>query len=199
MRFDSEEFSTTYAKLTQEELLELARAYGSLTEPAQAALRAEFARRQLEPPFIEEISEDQRSHTLVTIRRYRDLSEALVARSLLESAGIYTFLRDENLVRLDWQVSNFIGGIRLQVEDAEAAAAVELLEQSAPTSIPYGEETEFTQPQCPMCGSIDLTFEGRARGAALASLYMLSLPLPLGRETWVCNSCNARWEENSKT
>jgi hypothetical protein len=50
---------------------------------------------------------------LTTIRRCRDLSEAIVARSLLESSGIDVNLCDENLVRLDWQVSNFIGGIRL--------------------------------------------------------------------------------------
>jgi hypothetical protein len=50
---------------------------------------------------------------LVTLRRYRDLSEAIVARAVVESAGIYCFLKDENFVRLDWQMSNLLGGIRL--------------------------------------------------------------------------------------
>jgi hypothetical protein len=52
---------------------------------------------------------------LVTIRHYRDLSEAIVARSLLESCGIDAYLGDENLVRLAWQLSNLVGGIGLQV------------------------------------------------------------------------------------
>jgi hypothetical protein len=40
---------------------------------------------------------------------------------MLECAGIYVFLRDENLIRLDWQVSNLIGGIRLEVEAKDEA------------------------------------------------------------------------------
>jgi hypothetical protein len=176
------------------ELLELARSYDSLTDAAQTALKAEFALRNLEPPFIEE-EDPAESRELITLRRYRDLSEAIVARTLLQSAGIYVFLRDENLVRLDWQVSNFIGGIRLEVEAKDAAGAAELLRQSIPDVIPFDDEEDFVQPQCPKCGSTDITFEGSARGAALASLSVLSLPLPLGRETWQCNSCEVRWED----
>jgi predicted RNA-binding Zn-ribbon protein involved in translation (DUF1610 family) len=135
------------------------------------------------------------TRNLVTIRRYRDLSEAIVARSFLESAGIPVYLRDENLVRLDWQVSNFIGGIRLQVEADDEPAAVELLNQPVSPTIELSEGEEFTQPRCPACGSADITFEGASRAAALASLYVLSLPLPPGRETWLCSACGNRWEE----
>jgi hypothetical protein len=60
---------------------------------------------------------------LVIIKRYRELSEAIVARSLLESAGIVVALCDENLVRLDWEISNFIRGIRLQVDSEDALMA----------------------------------------------------------------------------
>src|SRR6202020_2478284 len=37
---------------------------------------------------------------LVTVRKFRDLPEALLAKGSLESAGIECFLADENLVRL---------------------------------------------------------------------------------------------------
>jgi hypothetical protein len=196
VQIDPEELAADYAKLGELELLELAHSYDSLTDPAQAALRAEFARRNLEPPYIEEKDDEADRRSLVTVRRYRDLSEAIVARSLLESAAIYVFLRDENLVRLDWQVSNFVGGIRLQVEAKDEAAAVELLNQSIPTSIPFGDEAEYVQPHCPRCGSTDITFEGSSRGPALASLYLLSIPLPLGHQTWLCHSCESRWEDS---
>jgi Putative prokaryotic signal transducing protein len=195
MHIDPEDIAAGYANMGELELLELARSYDSLTDSAQAALRAEFARRNLEPPLIEDPEDRADSRTLVTLRRYRDLSEAIVARSLLESAGIYVFLRDENLVRLDWQVSNFIGGIRLQVEAQDEEAAIDLLRQSIPASIPFGGQNDFLQPHCPKCGSTDITFEGSSRGAALASLSVLSLPLPLGHETWLCNSCESRWED----
>jgi Putative prokaryotic signal transducing protein len=191
------DFVMSYANLSEPELVELARSYDTLKGEAQVALREEFARRGLEPPLVEEVEsrEPPAQRNLVTIRRYRDLSEAIVARSMLESAGIGVYLRDENLVRLDWQVSNFIGGIRLQVDAADEPNALELLSQPVQDSIPYGEGDEFTQPHCPSCGSTDITFEGASRGAALASLYILSVPLPFGHETWLCGACGARWED----
>jgi len=180
------------------ELLELAQSYDQLTAAAQAALRAEFARRGLEPPMLEDAGESPERRDLVTVARYRDLSEAIVVRTMLESAGIFVFLRDENLVRLDWQVSNFIGGIRLQVEARDAARATELLRQAIPAVIPFDDEDDFLQPHCPQCGSIDITFQGSSRGAALASLTVLAVPLPLGQESWICNACDARWEDGEE-
>jgi hypothetical protein len=133
---------------------------------------------------------------LITIRRYRDLSEAIVARSLLESCGIDASLGDENLVRLAWQLSNLIGGIALQVEAEDEAEAIEVLDSPIPESFNYGDESlPYTQPHCPRCDSTDITFQGASRTAALMSLYALSLPLPPGHETWICNNCECRWEE----
>jgi hypothetical protein len=130
----------------------------------------------------------------VTIRRYRDLSEAIVARCLLESSGIEVNLRDENLVRLEWQISNLIGGIRLEVESKDEADAIAILDSPIPETIDYGgTAAPFTQPRCPRCQSLDITFEGSSRKAALASLYVAALPLPLGQETWSCQHCGSRW------
>jgi hypothetical protein len=198
MTLDNRSFAIQYAELTRDQLLQLARDYDSLNDTAQTALRAEFARREMQPPLIDEAQEV--SVKLVTIRRYRDLSEAIVARSLLESSGMRVELRDENLVRLDWQVSNFIGGIRLQVEESDAATATELLDQPVPETIPFAgpfdaSDPEFAQPHCPRCGSLEITFEGAGRGAALTSLYVLGLPMPPGPKTWTCANCGAHWED----
>lgn len=194
MEMQPRDFAASYSKMTEPELMALAQGYDFLTGDAQTAIREEFAKRGLEPPLLEtETSPEKRN--LVTIRRYRDLSEAIVARSLLESAGIPVYLRDENLVRLDWQVSNLIGGIRLQVNADDEQAAMELLNQPVSPTMELSEGEEFTQPRCPACGSTDITFEGASRAAALASLYVLSLPLPPGRETWSCSACGNRWEE----
>jgi hypothetical protein len=132
--------------------------------------------------------------TLVTIRRYRDLSEAIVARSMLEAAGMEVFLQDENLVRLDWQVSNFIGGIRLQVPASDSAAATELLDQPIPASDEIPGQLDFEQPTCPHCHSTDVTFTGSDRRAAMLSTFTLGIPLPLGTPSWLCNVCNTRWQ-----
>ena len=114
--------------MSETELMNLAREYDDLVEPAQAALRAEFAQRGLEPPLIEEedapIADDP-EEALVTVARYRDMPEAVVARAVLEQAGIECLLRDENTVRMDWFWSNLIGGMRLQVAAKDEAAARE--------------------------------------------------------------------------
>lgn len=59
---------------------------------------------------------------LVTIRHFGDMSEALLAKGCLESAGIECFLADANITRLEWPLSR---GMRLQVspDDAETARA----------------------------------------------------------------------------
>jgi Putative prokaryotic signal transducing protein len=181
--------------MSEAELLTVAADYDSLNDAAQTALRAEFATRKLEPPTIPDESAQVESRNLVTIRRYRDLSEAIVARTVVEAAGIFCFLRDENTVRLDWQISNFIGGIRLQVSAADVEAANQVLDQPIPDVIDFGELRDYHQPHCPHCGSSDITFEGSSRKAALASLYLAAVPLPLGEESWLCNNCDTRWTD----
>lgn len=193
----SQEFAARYASMSEVELMDIAQEYDSLTDAAQAALRAEFAKRKMEPPRVREPVEfDLRS--LVTVRRYRDLSEAIVARSLLEAEGIEAWIQDENLVRLDWAYSNLVGGIRLQVDAQDEQVAREVLARPVPPTIAFEEGAEFEQPKCPRCGSLEVTFLGSDRRAALASVTLLSVPLPLGRESWQCETCGAHWEETDE-
>ena len=199
-------FADLYRPMSEPELHHLAADWHSLVPEACAALAAEFASRGLEliepPPPNDEAPEYRE---LITIRRYRDLSEAIVARAVIESAGIFCFLKDENLVRLDWQVSNFIGGIRLQVDTTDVEAAQSILSQPIPNSISIPGQPGFEQPRCPRCNSSDITWERQGRKAALASLYLLSLPLPRGSESWTCNKCGLHWvdeddaDESSRT
>jgi hypothetical protein len=93
------------------ELEKVAIDFLSLTEPAKGALRSEMAKRELTPAdeiaadHAREIAESEARKPLM-IRRYRDLPEAAIAKSVLDSARIDCFLADDNLVRLDWFYSN---------------------------------------------------------------------------------------------
>jgi hypothetical protein len=49
------------------------------------------------------------------LRRFRDIPQALLFWSIVNSAGIDSFLVDENTIRMDWFWSNFLGGIKLCV------------------------------------------------------------------------------------
>ncbi len=135
------ELLETYRSASDGELLDLALTYDSLTEVAQNALRAEFARRGLEPPVIPDPAPEAELLPVVTVQQYRDLTEAQLAMGVLESAGIPCYLRDENTVRTQWFWSNLIGGIRLQVREEDRAAAEALLNQPIPGQIPVDDET----------------------------------------------------------
>src|SRR5579863_3069205 len=188
-----EDLAAHYAQMSETELMELARSYDGLLEIAQVALREEFARRGLEPPLVEEPDEWE-FRRLVTVRRYRDLAEAYAGRSLLESAGIPAWIADENLVRMDWFYSNLVGGMRLQVDEHEEAAAREILEEGAPQTITYGEEKVYVQPICPKCGSAEITLGSATdRGRSLVALYVLAIPVPQRKAAWHCEACGAQW------
>lgn len=72
----------------------------------------------------------------MTIRQFRDLPEAILARGVLESAGIETFLADDNIVRMDWFISNLVGGIKLKVRKEDLEAANEVLQAPVPGELP---------------------------------------------------------------
>jgi hypothetical protein len=195
MTTSPENLAAQYAQMSETELMELARSYEGLLEIAQVALRAEFARRGLEPPLVEE-PEEWEFRRLVTVRRYRDLAEAYVGRSLLESASIPAWIADENLVRMDWFYSNLVGGMRLQVDERDEAVAREILEERAPETITYGEEEVYIQPTCPKCGSAEISLGGGTeRGRSLVALYVLSIPVPPREATWHCEACDTQWAD----
>jgi hypothetical protein len=64
------------------------------------------------------------TNELVTIRHFGDMSEALMAKGCLESAGIECFLADANITRLEWPLSR---GMRLQVSSDDAERAIAFL------------------------------------------------------------------------
>lgn len=131
---------------------------------------------------------------LVTLWRYRDLPEALVARAKLDSQQIWCVLADDNIVRLNWFLSNAIGGLRLQVEDDDAQLALELLSEEIPERFTVEEiGEEYKQPECTNCHSRDVSFEPFHRGLALVFLQ-LGLPVWIPSKSWKCEDCGHHWK-----
>lgn len=196
-------FAQRYKEMSETELMDLARKYDDLTDPAQAALRAEFARRGMEPPLIEEEVEpglDEDDPELVTVGQYRDMPEAVVARAALEQAGIKCFLRDENTVRMDWVLSNAIGGLRLQVAAEDEAAANEVLFEPAPGQFEVDSGEDFIQPVCPKCGSTDVVANDPDRKVMAVSM-LIRLPIPHRRPQeaeWRCMTCGCVWVDDEE-
>jgi hypothetical protein len=185
-----------YAGMTDGELQRLARSAESLTELAWDALEDEMDRRHLEcaDDPAPERRQEMEMRELVTIRQFRDLPEALLAKGSLESAGIECFLADENLVRLDWFISNFIGGIKLNVRAVDAENAQKLLDEPILEGLYVQGVGLYEQPRCPKCGSLDVNFQELDRPIAYMTAF-LRLPMPVQRPAWRCHTCDAEWED----
>ena len=135
-----------YAEMSDAALLELAAQPASLTEIAKSVLLSEMSARSLEVPvsFSEHPPAQeppaQISGPLVMVKRFRDMPEAEVAASLLDSAGIDCFLADENTIRMDWLWSNLLGGFKLMVRPDDLEEAKRILEEANLAGL--SEETE---------------------------------------------------------
>jgi len=184
-----------YRAMSDEELRRLASApEEELTDDAQDALDEELDRRgiEMEPESLTRDAEPQLSK-LTTIAKFRDTPEALLAKGALESAGIECFLGDDNVVRLDWFISNFIGGIKLRVHEEDADAARQILNQKPEPSYEVEGVGTFEMPRCPKCNSLDVRYEDFDKSVALVSLAVLKLPIKLHNKLWTCGECGARW------
>ncbi|MGA2020535.1 MAG: DUF2007 domain-containing protein [Candidatus Sulfotelmatobacter sp.] len=189
--------AANYASMTDEELQKLARSAETLTELAWDALEDEMDRRHLEysDDPAPQPRQEMEVRELVTIRQFRDLPEALLAKGSLESAGIECFLADENLVRLDWFISNFIGGIKLKVRALDAANAQKLLDEPILEGLYVQGIGLYEQPRCPKCQSLDVNFQELDRPIAYLSAF-LRVPIPVQRPAWHCHACDAEWEDD---
>jgi len=132
---EGQRLAAVYAAMEESELREIAADVESLTEVARSTLQAELSRRgmTLAPETTKHPGIGPKAippAAPVMIRRYRDLPEATIAKTILDSAGIESFLAEENIVRLDWFYSNLVGGIKLLVRAEDADAARELLDQA---------------------------------------------------------------------
>lgn len=136
---------------------------------------------------------------IITLWRYRDFPEALVARAKLEAEGIECFLADENMIRLNWFRSDALGRLRLQLLQENAEAAMEILAQDIPASFSAEEiGEEYNQPRCPNCGSLDVSFEEYSR-VSLVLLWFFSLPVPIPKHCWKCQDCRLEWREPNES
>ena len=186
-----------YASMSDGELEKIAAESDELTSEARQALQAEVNKRSLAVEVLEprpDAADEIDTERWVVIRRFRDLLEAILAKGSLDSSRIESVLTDENMVRLNWFISNGIGNVKLNVRPEDLQDAEAVLSQSIPEEFEYAEAEEFEQPRCPKCQSLDITFESLDKPIAYGSAW-LGFPLPLKSEKWICNNCGTRWVE----
>ena len=87
---------------------------------------------------------------ITTARTFYDLSEALVAKALVEQHGIVVFLFDAGYVTINWPHMFAVGGLRLAVLDTELDATTAILSSKDDDEI--GDDSD----RCPSCRSGDV-------------------------------------------
>jgi hypothetical protein len=184
-----------YAGQLDGELQQVAGQAWELTDLAREVLKVELEKRGLSANLANEPSQEElRFEKMVMIRRFRDLPEALLAKGSLDSAGIASELIDDNIVRLDWFLSNLMGGVKLLVRPGDLDSAQEILDQPIPAEFDTAGAGSYEQPRCPLCQSLDISFEELNKPVAYLTAY-LGIPIPVHLEAWRCHSCEAQWEE----
>lgn len=195
---ERQRLAQVYAGMSEGELEKLAQDAGSLTEVAREVLELELARRKSKVvlSYLPPKAGNLRHESPVIVGRFRDLPEALLAKSVLDSEGIESFLADENTIRMDWLWSNLMGGIKLWVKAENGAAAVDLLREKFPEGIDVGDRPEQKQDRCPKCQSADISFEELNRPASYLTL-LVGVAVPVKHIGWRCHACGHRWEDAS--
>ncbi len=134
-----------YSGKTDGELAEVAEHSSGLTDIAREMLRDELGRRRLSAQPLEQLDvarqDELEFRRLVTIRAFWGLLEAQLAKGLLDSHGIETFLFDDNMVRMDWFNANALGGVKLRVDTHNVEAANQILQEAADNVEPEEPES----------------------------------------------------------
>jgi len=126
---------------------------------------------------------------LITVGNYSFLPEAELAQGILDDAGIESVLLEDNMGRMISWIA--IGGFRLQVNGADADAALKVLRAQHP---PPSEDS--AQPVCPQCDASDILSQEATRPASYTGASLLT-PVDVHGHSWKCNSCGYTWDEQA--
>ncbi|MEZ9303656.1 phosphoenolpyruvate synthase [Vibrio breoganii] len=123
---------------------------------------------------------------MIVVGRFSFPHEAHIAKANLESAGIESFIADEYTINMQWLYSNAIGGVRLMVNEADEAEAINILQADFSEAL---DETEVCEDTCPHCGGVELVPHTKGKQPAFLVFILLGFPLFFYRQGYKCNSC----------
>ncbi|MHC4780413.1 MAG: putative signal transducing protein [Planctomycetota bacterium] len=105
------------------------------------------------------------ANKLVTVARFEIEPTASLCRILLERAGVSAYLSEDNAIAAHWGLSNALGGVKVEVNEADLEKALEALREGRAD---FGEEkgaalgeVSVTCESCKGC----VAFPGSARGS----------------------------------
>lgn len=144
---------------------------------------------------------------LTIVASYLYPYEADLAKALLDSHDIESWVLDEHQIRQRWWLAGALGGVKVGVaeDDFERARQIVAVDHSsALESIPECELPPHADEICPDCGApsarlleADTRVSARTLLAVAASIFFSSpIPLRTVQEDWACGACGARWKRD---
>ena len=130
----------------------------------------------------------------IAVASFSQPVEAHLARTKLESEGIPCMVGDENLVRVDWLLSNAVGGVKLMVPAGELERAREAL-RPRPRLVVVSNNAPEGELICPRCHSDDVYYSRFNRRIAGFFILLLGFLIPWRDRRWACTQCGYEWKE----
>ncbi len=184
-----QELVALYGSYSDEELVQLGRNIGDLTDTAQEVLKGELARRGLKIKPAENPREARvlAENDLADMRSYAELASAECIfdfESEREASAAYYALTGQGIEAIVVSSNKAKSGNRgpqVVVKPKDAARAAEIL--SAPSSETLTTEiskapAEYEAPRCPACGGEEIVLESVD---------------PVNQ--WLCDGCGHTWLE----
>jgi Putative prokaryotic signal transducing protein len=133
----------------------------------------------------------------VTILTFTYPHEAHLAKSVLEAEKIPVFIKDELTTQVNNFYSNAIGGVKLQIPDAELDKAYILLKEGGfideEVKVEIVKRSRVTNTNnCPFCKSKQVS---KKKDLNPLEIFVGKF-LPVFKPTYVCLDCKKQWEYN---
>ena len=133
---------------------------------------------------------------LITVTTTTDPIQAHIISGRLEAEGLQPSIAFEHHVRMNWFISNALGGIRVQVppsQQEQALDVVSLINDRSYQQLLEQEEETRDDLACPACGSRDVRRSRFTESLALLVLWFMSLPIPFQTGAYNCQPCKHHW------
>lgn len=131
-----------------------------------------------------------------TVATFSQPVEAHLARTKLESEGIVCVVSDEYLVRVNWLLSNAVGGVKLLVAPWDEERARAIL-RPRPRLVVVADDAEPRgdgEMICPNCRSFDVYYTRFSRRAAGVFMLVFGFIVPWFNRRWLCKQCGYEWK-----
>ena len=135
---------------------------------------------------------------LTPVGAFVDQPSAELARARLLLEGIESNLRDQYVIGVNWLYSTAIGGVKLEVAEAQSEEAVRILADEQGSLLEGEGEVGVTL--CASCGAREVVPYRPLRIVAALTLFpawplalVIGLPFVDWRARWRCLNCRRKW------